>query len=84
MPSKNTLQSTVAKIKDNIFSRTENSLAKIGMCVCLCACVYPRAQLLSGVRLFCDPIDCPPPGPSVHPGKNTGCHFLLLAKKWML
>ena len=33
-----------------------------------------RAKLLSHVRL-CDPIDCRPPGSSVHedsPGKNTG------------
>ena len=38
-------------------------------------------QLLSHVRLFCDPMGCIPPGSSVHgifPGKDTGvdCHFL--------
>ena len=36
----------------------------------------------SRVQLFCDPMDCSPPGFSTHedsPGKNTGvdCHFLL-------
>ena len=45
--------------------------------LCLCC-----AQSLSCVLLFCDPMDCGPPGPSVHgdsPGKNTGvgCHALL-------
>ena len=43
------------------------------------ACVH--AQLPSRVWLFCSPMDCTPPGSSVHdvPGKNTGvgCHFLL-------
>ena len=42
--------------------------------VCVCA--------LSHVQLFWDPMDCSPPGSSIHgifPGKNTGvgCHFLL-------
>ena len=37
---------------------------------------------LSHAQLFCDPMDCSPPGSSVHgdsPGRNTGvgCHFLL-------
>ena len=43
--------------------------------------VCEHAQLPSLVWLFCDPMDCSPPGSSVHdfPGKNTGvgCHFLL-------
>ena len=35
---------------------------------------------------LCDPVDCSPPGSSVHgdsPGKNTGvgCHFLLQCMK---
>ena len=39
-------------------------------------CVLSRVQL-------CDPVDCSPPGSSVHgdsPGKNTrvGCHLCLL------
>ena len=43
------------------------------------ACMY--AQSLNCVQL-CDPVDCSPPGSSVHgilPGKNAGvgCHFLL-------
>ena len=41
------------------------------MCVCVCVCVCPT---------LCDPMDCSPPGSSVHssPGKNTGvgCHSL--------
>ena len=46
--------------------------------VILSACVLSR---LSCVRLFCGPVDCSPPGSSVHgdsPGKNTrvGCHAL--------
>ena len=37
--------------------------------------------LLSSIQLFCNPMDCSPPGSSVHeifPGKNTwvSCHFL--------
>ena len=43
--------------------------------VCMLSCI-------SRVQLFCDPMDCSPPGSSVRvdsPGKNTGagCHFLL-------
>ena len=43
------------------------------------ACMLSR---FSCVRLFCDPVDCSPPGSPVHgdsPGKNTGvgCHALL-------
>ena len=35
---------------------------------CVCVCVFARAptQLLSCVWLFCDPMDCSPPGSSVH------------------
>ena len=45
--------------------------------MCVCVCVY--AQLCPAL---CDPMDCSPPGSSVHgisQGKNTGvgCHFLL-------
>ena len=45
----------------------------------LCVCVYLVAQLCLTV---CEPMDCSPPGPSVHrdcPGKNTGVdnHSLL-------
>ena len=40
------------------------------------------AQLLQSCPTLCDPMDCSPPGSSVHgdsPGKNTGmgCHALL-------
>ena len=45
------------------------------MCV-LCA------KLLQLYLIFCDPVDCSPPGSSVHedsPGKNTGvgCHSFI-------
>ena len=39
-----------------------------------------RAELLPSCPTLCDPMDCSPPGSSVHsPGKNTGvgCHALL-------
>ena len=64
------------------------------VCVCMCVCVF-----LSHGQLFVTPMDCSPPGSSVHgvfPGKNTGvgCHFLLqgiiptqalnLQGKWIL
>ena len=44
--------------------------------VCVCA------NSLQLCPTFCDPVDCSPPGSSVHgdsPGKNTGggCHALL-------
>ena len=40
------------------------------------------AESLLSCLTFCDPVDCGPPGFSVHeesPGKNigVGCHFLL-------
>ena len=43
-----------------------------------CVC----AKLLQSCPTLCDPMDCSPPGSSIHgdsPGKNTrvGCHFLL-------
>ena len=43
-----------------------------------------RAKSLQSCLTLCDPMDCSPPGSSVHgdsPGKNTGvgCHFLLRA-----
>ena len=51
------------------------------MCVCVCVCVSHSvvSDFLS------DPMDCSPPGSSVHgdsPGKNTGvdCHALLQGK----
>ena len=53
-------------------------------CVPLCALytdVCMRAQSLSHILLLCDPMDCSPPGSSVHgdsPGKNTGVGCLAL------
>ena len=48
-------------------------------CVCVCVCVCVCTQLCS---TLCDPMDCSPPGSSVHgdsSGKNSRvhCHFLL-------
>ena len=50
-----------------------------------------HAQLLSHVWLFCDPIDCSPPGSSVFgilQARILGCHFLLqrsfLTQEWNL
>ena len=45
----------------------------------VCVCMYP--QLLQSCPTLCNPVDCSPPGFSVHgdsPGKNTrvGCHVL--------
>ena len=44
--------------------------------VCVCVCVRVRACFIAQSRLtLCDPVDCSPPGSSVHgdsPGKNTG------------
>ena len=34
------------------------------MCVCVCVCMYKC--LLNCVRLFYDPMDCSPPGSSIH------------------
>ena len=35
------------------------------VCVCVCVCSCAHAQLLSCIQL-CDPMDCSPPGSSVH------------------
>ena len=56
------------------------------ICVCMCVCIYIyiyiHAKSLQSCWALCDPMDCSPPGSSVHgdsPGKNTGvgCHALL-------
>ena len=48
-----------------------------GVCLCAVLCLLAQSS-----PTLCDPIDCSPPGSSVHgdsPGKNTGvgCHALL-------
>ena len=50
--------------------------------MCVCVCVYARAKSLQSCLTLYYPMDCSPPGSSVHgdsPGKNTGvgCHALL-------
>ena len=63
------------------------------LCVCVCVCARACVCMLSRVCVcvcvcaqscltLCDPMDCSPPGSSVHgdsAGKNTGvgCHALL-------
>ena len=46
------------------------------VCVCVCVCVHAQPCLT-----LCDPMDCSPPGFSVHgflsQGYWSGCHFLL-------
>ena len=42
------------------------------MCVCVCVCVCVCSVMLT----FSNPMDCNPPGSSVH-GTRVGCHFLL-------
>ena len=41
---------------------------------------------LSRVQLFCDPVDCSPPGHENFPGKNTGVgnHFLPFCQALLL
>ena len=51
--------------------------------VCVCVCGMCAQSYLT----LCDPMDCSPPGSSVHgtfPGKNTrvGCHFLFRGFSW--
>jgi len=36
------------------------------MCVCVCVCMCVFVRMLSHVWLFCDRLDCSPPGTSVH------------------
>ena len=38
---------------------------KTYICISVCVCACPHAQLLSCIQL-CDPMDCSPPGSSVH------------------
>ena len=60
----NNLPSENLQVTDNHFRR---------VCVCVCVC-----QSLIRVLLFCNPMDCSPPGSSVRgdsPGKNTGVGY---------
>ena len=53
------------------------------VCVCVCVCWgWGVVKSLQSCPTLCDPMDCSPPGSSVHgdsPGKSTGveCHALL-------
>ena len=52
------------------------------VCVCVCVCVRARARAksLQSCPTLCNPMDCSPPGSSVHRILQTtggGCHALL-------
>ena len=36
------------------------------MCVCVCVCVCACAKSLQSCPTLCDPVDCSPPGSSIH------------------
>ena len=36
------------------------------MCICICVHLHTRTKSLQSWMTFCDPVDCSPPGPSVH------------------
>ena len=36
------------------------------VCVCVCACMHVHALLTQSCPTLCDPMDCSPPGSSVH------------------
>ena len=38
----------------------------LGVCVCVCVCVRMCAKSLQLCLSLCDPVDCSPPGSSVH------------------
>ena len=66
-------------------SPTDEQIKKMWY-VCVCVCVWWNTAVLYLVAesclTLCDPMDCSPPGSSVHvdsPGKNTGvgCHSFL-------
>ena len=60
----------IFKINIYFFDCTRSLMWHVGsLVVCVCVCVCARAHMhmhaLSGVQL-CDPMDCSPPGFSVH------------------
>ena len=55
-----TIRLCLESMKATINKREMNGLCSNTTLLCVCA------QSLSRVRLFCDPMDCSPPGPSVH------------------
>ena len=62
----------ILQTKEYCLATKRNPVLTHAVCVCLVAQSYPTS---------CDPMDCSPPGSSVHgdpPGKNTGvgCHAL--------
>ena len=72
--------------EDNDGHYTDDGIGpKIALCfsaLALCCCCLLLLSLLSCVQLFCDPMDCSPPGSSVHRISQAritemGCHFLL-------
>ena len=90
-PVRNLFQETflAGSIKKRKFSSLKKIKFGINICIplyiyiCVCVCVHYVLCLITQLCLtLCDPMDCSPPGSSVHgdsPGKNTGvgCHALL-------
>ena len=78
------VRSTLLPSSPVLFCSGPYCLTLIGhvcVCVCVCVCVLGANSLQSCLTL-CNPLDCSPPGSSVHvnsPGRNTGvgCHALL-------
>ena len=44
----------------------------VDMCVCMCVCLVAQS-----CSTLCNPMDCSPPGPSVHGIFQVACHFFL-------
>ena len=80
-PGKNTGVGCHFRLQNRLH-RKRNYQGQEGMCVCVCVCVcvHVRAHVQSCLT-FCDPMDCRPPGSSVHEIFQArilvGCHFLL-------
>ena len=73
------VQSGVSNVESSLASHTAAERDPAIPLLAMCACVLSH---FSRVPLFVIPVDCGPPGSSVHgdsPGKNTGvgCHALL-------
>ena len=52
--------------ESHLLTYTPTVTCNAGMCVCVCVCVCVPAQSRQLCQTLCDPIDCRPPGSSVH------------------